>query len=110
MLCLNYAFLLPYFFCSSTDFHSPRSTLTDTYGSEIFLAINHENDMSKMTNIYVSDMRGQQFQLTLLHSVRNLEGNVDFERLLGSQGSFISNVYDNQEIMRLRERGSQEKE
>jgi hypothetical protein len=33
-----------------------------------------------------------------MNSVRNLEGNVDFERILGTQGTFISNVYDNHEI------------
>jgi hypothetical protein len=62
-----------------------------------------------MTNIYSSDLRGQQFSLTLMHTVRSEEGNVDFERVLGSQGTFVANVYDQVEIERARERGTKEK-
>lgn len=33
-------------------------TVLDTAHGEIFLAINHEGDNAKMTNVYVSDFRG----------------------------------------------------
>jgi hypothetical protein len=37
------------------------------------------------------------------------EGKVDFERVLGSQGTFVVNVYDQVEIERARERCVKEK-
>lgn len=33
-------------------------TVLDTEHGEIYLAINHEGDNSKMTNVYVSDLKG----------------------------------------------------
>lgn len=45
-----------------------------------------------------------------MHTVRNLDGNVDFERILGTQGTFIANVFDNHEIQRLKERGAIDKD
>ena len=52
-----------------------------------------------MTNVYVSDFRGLQFSLSLMHTVRSVEGNVDFETVYSNQGTFIANVYDSNEIL-----------
>ena len=52
-----------------------------------------------MTNVYVSDYRGLQFSLSLMHTVRSVEGNVDFETVYSNQGTFIANVYDSNEIL-----------
>ena len=53
-----------------------------------------------MTNIYISDEKGFSFGLSLMNAVRNLEGNVDFERIFSNYGTFISNVFDQEELTR----------
>ena len=50
-----------------------------------------------MTNVYVSDYRGYEFSLSLMHNVRNIEGNCDFETIHSSEGTFIANIYDTEE-------------
>ena len=55
--------------------------------------------------MYVSDFRGFKFTLSLLHNVRSLDsGNCDFERILGMEGVYVANVYDHQEVEKVRGR------
>ena len=73
-------------------------TVLDASHGEIYIAINHEGDSSKMTNVYVSDYRGYEFSLSLMQNVRNQEGNCDFETISSNEGTFIANIYDADEI------------
>ena len=75
-------------------------TVLDTDHGEIYIAIKHEGENSKMTNVYVNDYRGYEFSLSLMHNVRNIEGNCDFETIHSSEGTFIANIYDTEEGIR----------
>jgi Sortilin, neurotensin receptor 3, len=80
-------------------------TVLDTTEGQIFLSVSHNEENQKLTNIYVSDYRGFRFALSLLHNVRSLDtGNCDFERILGIEGVYIANVFDHNEVEKLRGR------
>ncbi len=69
-------------------------TILDTSEGQIFLSINHWEDDIKIGNIYVSDYRAFDFSVSLPLSTRDTEGSCDFEKILGNEGVYISNVYD----------------
>lgn len=79
-------------------------TILDTAEGQIFLSVNHEDDESKVGNVYVSDYRGFQFALTLPLNSRDIEGSCDFQKILGSQGLYIANVFDRNEYNRFGKR------
>ena len=73
-------------------------TILDTTEGKIYLAINHIGESSKFTNIYISDYQSLNFTLSLMNSVRDAEGNVDFERMFGSVGTYIANAYETDKL------------
>ena len=77
-------------------------TILDSSEGQVFLHINHYGSKSKHGNIYISDSSGTRFSLSLLHSVRNLDGQCDFEKVNGLDGVYLANVYDQKKIELLR--------
>ncbi len=67
---------------ANTKHHS--FTVLDTTEGFVQIAVNHLGEESRFTNIYLSDYRGLQFTLSLLYAVRDSEGNIDCEKILGS--------------------------
>ncbi len=50
-------------------------------------------------------MKGDKFTLSLLHNVRSLDtGNCDFERILGMDGVYITNIFDHYEVEKIKTR------
>jgi len=47
-----------------------------------------------MTNVYISDSDGKKFVLSLQNTVRDVEGNVDMEKITSQYGTYIANIYD----------------
>lgn len=77
-------------------------SVLESYNKYIFLGINQEGHNSKMTNIYSSDITGRNFSLNLMNVVKNNEGDIEFERVLSNPGTFIANIYDKQELDRIK--------
>ena len=69
-------------------------TILDTTEGQVFLHINHEGERSKYGNIYISDSTGLRYSMSLRSSVRNLDGQCDFEKVAGLEGIYLANVYD----------------
>ena len=69
-------------------------TLLDASEGTIFLHVNHYGDNSKFGNIYTSDFSGTRFGLSLLHNVRQADGQCDFDKVHGLDGIYLTNVYD----------------
>lgn len=57
-------------------------TVLDTSEGQVFLSISHDEDLPKLTNIYMSDATGNEFTASLLGNVRSKDtGNCDFEHV-----------------------------
>jgi predicted phosphodiesterase len=55
--------------------------------------VSHNEENESLTNIYV--LNDGEFSLSLLNNIRSLvNGNCDFEKVLGLEGVYIVNVYD----------------
>ena len=39
-----------------------------------------------------------------MNNVRDMEGNCDFEKVLGNEGVYIANIYDHNEVNRLKDK------
>jgi Sortilin, neurotensin receptor 3, len=76
----------------------------DVTENKIFLSVSHEEDLSKLTNVYMSD-GSSDYTVSLLGNVRSQDsGHCDFERIKSVEGVYIANVYDHQEVEKLRQR------
>lgn len=73
-------------------------TILDATEGQVFLHVNHFGDTSKHGNIYISDSTGQRFSTSLLHNVRSLEGQCDFNKVQGVEGIYIANIYDEKKL------------
>lgn len=73
-------------------------TILDTTEGQVFLHVNHFGETSIHGNIYISDSTGQRFSSSLLHNVRSLDGQCDFTKVLGLEGIYIANVYDEKKL------------
>lgn len=73
-------------------------TILDTTEGQVFLHVNHFGDTSKHGNIYISDSTGQRFSNSLLHNVRSMEGQCDFNKVQSLEGVYIANVYDEKKL------------
>lgn len=73
-------------------------TILDSKEGQVFLHVNHHDEYSKHGNIYISDSTGRRFSTSLLHNVRNLEGQCDFNSLQGLEGIFVANIYDDKKL------------
>ena len=47
-----------------------------------------------MGNVYMSNLEGTKFVLSLLHNVRDNRGYCDFEKIKSIEGVYIANHYD----------------
>ena len=67
----------------------------DTSEGQVFLNINHYKPNAPLGNIYMSDSTGTRFALSLKDNVRDpSDGQCDFEKVVGMDGIYISNVYE----------------
>lgn len=67
----------------------------------MFISVSHNEDIPKLTNIYVSDANGNKFTVSLLGNVRGQDsGNCDFEHIQGLEGVYISNIFDHSEVLK----------
>ena len=73
-------------------------TILDSKEGQVFLHVNHHNEQSRHGNIYISDSTGTRFSTSLLHNVRSLDGQCDFNSLQGLEGVFLANVYDEKKL------------
>ena len=65
----------------------------------MYLSVSHSEDLSKITNIYMSD--GNEFTVSLLGNVRSQDtGHCDFERIKSMKGVYIANIFDYEEVER----------
>lgn len=61
----------------------------------VFLHVNHFGDVSKYGHIYISDMSGSKFSLSLRYNVRNPHDHrCDFQKVESIEGTYIANVID----------------
>ena len=77
-------------------------TILDTSEGQVFLHINHEGSKSTYGTIYISDSTGTRYSLSLNANVRNYDGQCDFEKVQGIEGIYLSNVYDKEQLKRLK--------
>ena len=97
MLVSNELLLFKKFTVASLPFKRFKEhsyTLLDASESSIFLHVNHYGDTSRFGNIYTSDFSGTRFGLSLLHNVRAIDGQCDFDKVHGLDGIYLANVYD----------------
>ncbi|KAM3138353.1 hypothetical protein pb186bvf_009629 [Paramecium bursaria] len=74
-------------------------TVLDVTDSQVYLSVSHSEDLSKITNIYMSD--GNEFTVSLLGNVRSQDtGHCDFERIKSMKGVYIANIFDYEEVER----------
>lgn len=75
-------------------------TVLDATDEQIFLSVSHHEDIPKLTNVYMSDLRDiSRFGVSLLNNVRSQDtGMCDFERVRGMEGVFIANIFDHTEV------------
>lgn len=83
---------------SSNKFKEHSYTFIDTTEKSVFLHVNHWGDNSKYGHIYISDITGMHYSLSLPHNVRAFDNQCDFERVNGLDGIYIANVIDNEFI------------
>ena len=84
---------------SQTKFKDHSYTFLDTTENSVFIHVNHFGENSKHGHIYVSDLQGTKFSLSLHNNIRMTEGQCDFDRINGLDGIYIANVIE-QEWMR----------
>lgn len=61
------------------------------------MSVAHAEELSKVTNIYMSD--GNEFTVSLLGNVRSQDtGHCDFEKIKSMKGVYIANIFDYDEI------------
>jgi hypothetical protein len=51
--------------------------------------MNHYSGNAKYGNIYISDVSGLDYSLSLFHNVKENQGLCDFEKLASLEGVFI---------------------
>lgn len=66
-------------------------TFLDTSENTVFLHVNHFGEESTYGHVYVSDIEGIRFSLSLPHNIRSYDNQCDFERVLGLDGIYIAN-------------------
>lgn len=77
--------------------------MLDVTDSIVYLSVSHSEELSKITNVYMSD--GNEFTVSLLGNVRSQDtGHCDFERIKSVKGVYIANIYDYEEIERTKQR------
>ena len=65
------------------------------------MSVSHDEDLPKVTNVYMSDAVGQDYTLALIGNVRSIDnGNCDFERVQAMEGVYVANVYDSTELLK----------
>ena len=53
----------------------------DTSENSVFLHVNHFGDKSRIGHIYISDLQGAKFSLSVNYNVRSSEGDCDFAKV-----------------------------
>jgi hypothetical protein len=70
-------------------------TFLDTQDT-VFLHINHLGENSKYGNVYISDLTGTRYSLSLRYNVRSdYDHKCDFHKIESIEASYIANVIDN---------------
>ncbi|CAD8114785.1 unnamed protein product [Paramecium sonneborni] len=70
-------------------------TVLDTENGRIYLSVSHYQQEQSITNVYISNQLGKDFQIVLTNNVRSTsDGNCDFEKLLGLTQTYVANTYD----------------
>ncbi|KAK6589998.1 hypothetical protein RS030_192776 [Cryptosporidium xiaoi] len=71
-------------------------TILDTSEKTVMLHVNHGDDSVKGTgHIYISNIQGTRFALSLMNNVRTPNGECEFDRIMSLEGVYIANVKDN---------------
>jgi hypothetical protein len=66
-------------------------TIVDASEGTVFIHINHNDPSDPSGSVYVSDLTGMQFSLSLPNNRRDVNGAADFERVAGLEGVYIAN-------------------
>ncbi|CAD8138729.1 unnamed protein product [Paramecium octaurelia] len=78
-------------------------TVLDVTDSIVYMSVAHAEELSKVTNIYMSD--GNEFTVSLLGNVRSQDtGHCDFEKIKSMKGVYIANIFDYDEIEKTKSR------
>jgi len=94
---------------SQTKFKDHSYTFLDTSENTVFIHVNHFGEKSKHGHIYVSDVEGIKFSLSLHNNIRMNEGQCDFDKVNGLEGIYMANVID-QDWMKDAQQEMQEEE
>ncbi|EGR29891.1 hypothetical protein IMG5_146640 [Ichthyophthirius multifiliis] len=70
-----------------------KFSILDAEEGQVFLNVSHLGLTSPLGKLYISDSSGINFSSSLNGQVRSDNGRVDFERLEGIYGIYISNIF-----------------
>lgn len=79
---------------NDSKFSEHSYTFLDTSEQTVFLHVNHNGDKSIYGHVYISDINGMRYSLSLPYNIRSSENQCDFEKVLGLDGVFIANGID----------------
>jgi hypothetical protein len=80
---------------NSGKFSEHSYTFLDTSEDSVFIHINHFGDNSLYGHVYISDIDGIRYSLSLPYNVRSSNDNqCDFEKISGLDGIFMANAID----------------
>eukprot|EP00922_Rhytidocystis_sp_ex-Travisia-forbesii_P048723 GHVS01072535.1.p1 GENE.GHVS01072535.1~~GHVS01072535.1.p1 ORF type:complete len:907 (+),score=123.35 GHVS01072535.1:202-2922(+) len=78
--------------------HEKSYTILDTSEGAIMLHVNHGTEGKSNTgNVYISDVKGLRYSLSLPNNVRTLSGECEFDKVLSLEGVFLANFKDDQD-------------
>jgi hypothetical protein len=66
---------------NTRSFKEHSYTFLDTTEKSVFLHINHFGDNSKYGHIYISNIEGLKYSLSLRHNLRSNDNQADFEKV-----------------------------
>ena len=94
---------------SQTKFREHSYSFLDTTENTVFINVNHFGETSKHGHIYISDIDGSKFSLSLHNNICMTPQQCDFDKVNGLNGIYLANVI-NQEWMKDAQQEIQEEE